>query len=497
MSSLQWGRRRTSTERCLPAPCTSHVHSLRWGRRRTSTERAFPKPHACPLVALQWGRRRTSTESIGRFMRAMSGSSLQWGRRRTSTERPYPRSRIAYPQAEPERVAQRRNASDDTLVALRWNGDDSELITANELRPGDVLVIDVSRGGLTARSFDPDATEAVTDLGDLAQLRGRGLATLRLQRDALRVWELSEAILATIPAVDSEETSAELRERVLGWLRTFPSEPPAGFIGTEREWSAAHRAWRSSRMRVEIVNDEVFVVAPVSRADLHADPEAADALTEDDDSSFRQTEVTLATHSTDVRDFARRFGLAIGLAEAIAEDLALAAWFHDVGKADPRFQRWLVGGSDVRAAMLTEPLAKSALPAGNAKQRRLARTRAGYPAGYRHELLSLAMIEHHPEALSQAHDCDLVLHLVASHHGWCRPFAPSLDHPDDLPVAVEHGMLELAATTRHRRSRLDSGTADRFWSLTERYGWWGLAWLEAVLRLADHRASEMETEVTP
>jgi CRISPR-associated endonuclease/helicase Cas3 len=86
---------------------------------------------------------------------------------------------------------------------------------------------------------------------------------------------------------------------------------------------------------------------------------------------------------------------------------------------------------------------------------------------------------------------DLALHLIASHHGRCRPFAPVVE---DLGGDLAYGGHRITGDQRIAESphRLESGVADRFWRLTRRHGWWGLAYLEAILRLGDWKASKKE-----
>jgi CRISPR-associated endonuclease/helicase Cas3 len=83
-----------------------------------------------------------------------------------------------------------------------------------------------------------------------------------------------------------------------------------------------------------------------------------------------------------------------------------------------------------------------------------------------------------------------VLHLVESHHGHCRPFAPVVVDPAPVTVRIAHEGHPLAASSATGLERLDSEVATRFFAVQSRYGWWGLSYLEAVMRLADHRASE-------
>lgn len=443
-----------------------------------------------------------ATEAIVRLTAARPSSlealSIPIGaaRRWLAGEAAVPIADVVAGDIETSAVERRTEREEPPAVALRWRAEDSAWVRASDIRPGDTLVVPAALGGIRDGSFDPDSKTPVSDVGDLAALRGRAIAQLRLGPACLEPWALPPESAADAPSPKPEQTAQELRTQVRDWATSLPGQRPAASLATDLEWVAFRDALRDRR-KLRVAADAsggAVVSVHVEPAQLRDQVEVADAVTEDDDSPFCGVDLSLRQHSSDVRDVARRFANGLGLPEPLAKDLALAAWLHDVGKADDRFQRWLVGGSEVAAAALDEPLAKSRFPKASPTERRAAQARAGYPTGYRHELLSVAMASSSHAALAGAHDRDLVLHLVASHHGYARPFAPFEDHPEDIAVTLPHGEVELTATTRHRLARLGSEMPERFFALQDRYGWWGLAWLEAVLRLADHRASREREE---
>jgi CRISPR-associated endonuclease/helicase Cas3 len=380
--------------------------------------------------------------------------------------------------------------------ALRWAGDASNLISAEDLRPGDTIVVPASRGGIRDGCFDPESDKVVTDLAERAALLGRGLPVLRLHPSVLAQLELS------LPDDDLPAARAELRSLADAieaprwrriWLERLASSRKSVAIDASDPWIVLEgRRIRPATLRMVLQADETV-------------EDGIELTTDEDDSFHAGREVPLAEHSKDVEHFARVYATAVGLPPSVIEAVALAAWLHDIGKADRRFQVMLRGGSEIDFFKDETPWAKSGMPPGAKAAHHLAQRRSGYPKGARHEVQSVAMLHHQMEFLkSKVKDVDLVdlvLHLVASHHGYCRPFAPVVIDDTSIEVTLTghrsevFGVIDVSASpSNHGLHGLGAPLADRFWGLAEKYGWLELCWLEAVLRLADHRASEFEQQ---
>jgi len=162
--------------------------------------------------------------------------------------------------------------------------------------------------------------------------------------------------------------------------------------------------------------------------------------------SLRDFEVTLDNHRRAVAERAKTYAEQLGLD---AEAFYLAGFHHDDGKADRRWQLCVNGGRLDRLA--EPPLAK-----GRYVRSPLARL----PERWRHEAESTARL---PGDASP-----LVRWLIATHHGFARPFWPCPDH--------------------------GIGFAELMDRLHAEHGAWGLALLEAVVRWADRAVSREEEE---
>jgi CRISPR-associated endonuclease/helicase Cas3 len=213
---------------------------------------------------------------------------------------------------------------------------------------------------------------------------------------------------------------------------------------------------------------------------IHIAPITEDDLDEEEQSSARRWRWYVRPKSADDdgsraartrQELNRHLELAGHFADALATKLisqpdearavGLAAKWHDLGKHRSLWQR-SIGNRDPSVW-----LAKS----GD-------RDQPTEITGYRHEFGSILDVWNEPEFLELAPaQKELVLHLIAAHHGRARPHFCADEAFD--PDSSEKDAVEIAR-----------GVPGRYARLQRKYGRWGLAYLESLVRTADALASQ-------
>lgn len=374
---------------------------------------------------------------------------------------------------------------------VRWTGpgEQPQPATVSEVRPGDVLVVDPQFGGLRGGTWDPSSKDEVVDLGDAAQVAYGRRATLRLDP---RLFGDAK------PPVPAEEADSDTHVgvRIRQWLNGIAAtrSQPHGWMRTSIDRLGDNYTMTSVR-RTDDVVDAAYYVLTENHDTRKPRLDTGTIDGSDESNSLTGTGVPLNIHLDGVGDRAAQTAERLALPPAVVEDIRLAGRLHDIGKVDPRFQLQLVGGDPVELELRRdEPLAKSlhvhtvgrVSSSGQREQR--------YPKGMRHELASIALIESNRDVLGTASDADLVLHLVGTHHGWARPLPPIIEDPQPQTLRYNSDGRSMEACSDLTHGSLAVDMAERFWRLIDRYGYHGLAWLEAILRLADHQQSAEEAK---
>ena len=359
--------------------------------------------------------------------------------------------------------------SEDEFCRLAFDSVTVETTSASDLRPGDQIVLRTDCGLLDAFGWNPDAAGPVVDVSVMryglpldatAIERLCGVAAAGLIQTALGIGNGDEEV--------DPATRADAAEAILSAVRAAAA--PAGW--DPEEW-AAFTGTLSPQVveaRREVPRMKARTAAP--------DPVSSDF----DETSLGPDAVELERHGQAVAARARAVALRIGLAPSLTDVVEHAGRLHDIGKADRRFQLWLDPAAE-RGVLV----AKSKAPRHRWEAMRV---EAGWPRGGRHEDLSARLVRawlQHSPGWGEPLQRDLLLHLVISHHGKGRPLVPPVTDGTTGTVSAEVAGVSVEAPA-------DLGVVDwrqpaRFRRLSDRFGPWGLALLEAIVIRSDHAVS--------
>lgn len=181
----------------------------------------------------------------------------------------------------------------------------------------------------------------------------------------------------------------------------------------------------------------------------------------DQDARSRQN-YPLQPHLSDAKEAAQRLVSRLPLEPQLRDAIVLAAGYHDLGKDRERWQN-SIGNRDYPEVTLAKSGKYAAL---------------GERLYYRHEFGSVLDVQTEPGFKQLSDDAkDLVMHLVAAHHGRARPHFNARECLDNkYPTEA---IRDFAAEVPRRFARLQ-----------RQFGRWGLAYLESLVRAADYEASD-------
>jgi len=403
--------------------------------------------------------------------------------------------------------------SEKRYPVVIWRGfkEAETTIEPGKLRPGDTVVMPVDCRSWTVFGHIPYAQDSnyersAGETEEQSEARGREIdRSVDIAEKATR--QARRRVVVRIhPAFPDHEFLRDLRDAEVREALALRSAIPHGW--NERPVARIESHFYKEDA-TEIEPHRVIVFKRLLESEEMGEVESAPpAISEDDDNdnlSELNRSVSLECHTQHVVERLDATLLVIGLRTVgHNQTMHTAAQLHDLGKSDCRFQAMLAGITPAEAMERPTLLGKSDGQRRTQAEKEIVRQRAMLPRGFRHEMLSMQIVEQNTDRLLNGDkiDQELLLHIIAAHHGHARPFAPIvIDEPDDVQllsleangVSVDRGKRRTWTPAYH----LGSGIPERFWKLTRGHGWWGLAWLESILRLADQQASAAEQEELP